>query len=430
MSARLHTIRHDTALEDFYCGRTAASASLMERAMGCMPGGNTRTFGHTDPYPVVFREGSGVLLRDLDGNEYLDLMFNGMSLIHGHAFPPIQRAIAAALPHGTAWPGASELQVAFAELLVSRVPGGGQVRFTNSGTEATMLAVKLARHVTDRPLILKARGAYHGSYSDLEAGLYGVGDIPRRAVVAEFGSVESFADALAAHPGKVAGVILEPILVTNGMVPPPAGFLAEVGQLAREAGALVILDDCITFRIAPGGTAEKHRVAADITCLGKWMGGGLPLGAIVADAELLGVFDPRQPDAVYHGGSFNGNPLSCAAGAAALEHLGAAEIARMDHQAATLKERVADHAAELGVQIAISGEGPLFAISVDDDRRSAEENRKRRATFSLAALNHGVYLGPGGEGGMATPYTDELVAEAATRIGAALAHLAVHEDQS
>ena len=153
----------------------------MGRARTVMPAGSTRTFGYFDPYPLVFERGEGCHLWDVDGHRYVDFTYNGLSLIHGHAFPPVLEALQRALPRGTAWPGASIDQIEYAELLAERIPHADQVRFTNTGTEATMLGVKLARHATGRELIVKFTGAYHGSYDDLEAGLYGIGELEGHA---------------------------------------------------------------------------------------------------------------------------------------------------------------------------------------------------------------------------------------------------------
>jgi glutamate-1-semialdehyde 2,1-aminomutase len=179
-------------IEAAYRARTPGSASEMGRAALCMPSGITRSLSWFAPYPLVFESGSGAELIDVDGNRYLDFMLNGLSLIHGHAYPPVMEAIAAVMSRGTAWPGASDAQIEFAELVCSRVAKGSQMRFTNTGTEATMLAVKLARAVTGRPVVVKALGGYHGSFDDLEAGLHGRGELPGRVALAEFGDLASF----------------------------------------------------------------------------------------------------------------------------------------------------------------------------------------------------------------------------------------------
>ena len=207
------------SIEETYRARTPASAELLARAKESLPGGLTRNFGYFPPYPVVHQRGQGPYLWDLDGNRYVDLNYNGLSLIHGHAFPPVAEALARVAPEGWAWLGTSRPQVEFAETLKSRIAIFERVLFTNSGTEAGMLAVKLARAFTGRPLVLKARGGYHGTYSDLEAGLHGQGEIPGHTLLAEFNDIASIERVLAAHGGKIAAVVLEPVMYTGVVMP-------------------------------------------------------------------------------------------------------------------------------------------------------------------------------------------------------------------
>jgi len=407
---------------DRYLERTPRSAALMGRARAAMPAGSTRTFGYFEPYPLVFERGEGVRLWDVDGHRHIDFTYNGLSLIHGHAFPPILEALRRALPRGTAWPGASIEQIEYAELLRDRIPHAERVRFTNTGTEATMLGVKLARHATGRDLIVKFEGAYHGSYDDLEAGLYGIGELEGRALLAEFGNLDSFRHAIDRHGAEIAAIVIEPILFTFKVIPPPDGFLVELIELAQEHGILAVLDDCLMFRLAEGGSAERYGLRPDITCLGKFVGGGLPVGAIAASDELMSIFDPAHERAVYHGGSFNGNPLGCAAGRVTMEHFGAAEIERIDAQAARVGEALADASRATGVGLEITGDGSILGVHVRDGDGKTSHALSRR--FHLAAINRGVYFGQDGEFALATPFADEDVDEAIEILGLALEDLA------
>jgi glutamate-1-semialdehyde 2,1-aminomutase len=372
----------------------------MDAASRTMPRGITRTLSWFAPYPVVFERGSGSNVFDVDGNRYVDLFSNGLSLMHGHTYEPIDEALRGALSRGTAWPGASDAQVAFAELLCARVPGAEQVRFTNTGTEATMLAVKLARHVTGRPMIIKAWDAYHGSYDDLEVGLQGQGEMPGRVALARFGELASYAEALERHQGEVAAIIVEPVQYTGVVTPPPDGFLAQLRELARVAGVLFVLDDCLMFRLAEGGSAERFGLQADITCLGKWVGGGLPVGAIASRAPMMEIFDPAAEGSLYHGGSFNGNLLGMVAGEIAVRDLTSAEIARIDAQGDSLRADLEEAGQACGVPVRTSGVGSAFGLYVLDGAGGEPGRIDRRATslLHLAAVNHGVYYGPGGSG--------------------------------
>ncbi len=413
-----------TAIEQAYLARTGRSAALMERAGFSMPSGITRTLAWFAPYPVVFERGSGASVFDVDGNRYLDMFGNGLSLMHGHAYGPIEEALREALSRGTAWPGASDAQVEFAELLCARIPGAEQVRFTNTGTEATMLAVKLARHVSGRPVVIKAWEAYHGSYDDLEVGLQGQDEDPGRVALATFGEIDSYAAALQRNAGKVAAIIVEPVQYTGVVTPPPDGFLNELRELARREGVLYVLDDCLMSRLAEGGSSERFGVPApDITCLGKWVGGGLPVGAITASRELMAPFDLADGGSLYHGGSFNGNLLGSVAGQIAVRDLTAVEIARVDAQAGQLRTGLEQAAHELGVPIRTQGVGSAFGLYVLD-RFDGEIDWKATHLLHLAAVNHGVYYGTGGEFGICTAFGDQEIEEASAGLESALADLA------
>jgi glutamate-1-semialdehyde 2,1-aminomutase len=413
-----------TAIEQAYVRQTPGSARLMGRAREFMPSGITRTLAWFAPYPLVFERGAGADVFDVDGNRYVDMFSNGLSLIHGHAYGPIDAALREALSRGTAWPGASEAQVDFAELLCGRVPGAEQVRFTNTGTEATMLAVKLARHTSARQVVIKAWDAYHGSYDDLEVGLQGQDELPGRVALATFGDLDSYVAALERNAGNVAAIIVEPVQYTGVVTPPPDGFLHELRELAKHAGVLFVLDDCLMSRLAEGGSAERFGLdAPDITCLGKWIGGGLPVGAITSSRELMATFEMTRDGALYHGGSFNGNLLGSVAGEVAVGDLTAARIARIDAHAERLRVGLAEAAHDVGVPIRTAGVGSAFGLYVLDAPGGAIDWRATRL-LHLAAVNHGVYYGTGGEFGLCTTITDEQIEEASVGLSGALADLA------
>jgi glutamate-1-semialdehyde 2,1-aminomutase len=413
-----------SAIERSYLDRTPASAQLMQRASEFMPSGITRTLAWFAPYPIVFERGSGANVFDVDGHRYLDMFSNGLSLMHGHAYAPVDAALREALSRGTAWPGASDAQVDFAELLCGRVPGAEQVRFTNTGTEATMLAVKLARYTSGRPVVIKAWDGYHGSYDDLEVGLQGQGEDPGRVALATFGDLDSYAAALERNAGNVAAIIVEPVQYTGVVTPPPDGFLAGLRELARAEDVLFVLDDCLMLRLAEGGSTERFAIGdPDITCLGKWVGGGLPVGAITASKELMSPFDLEQEGSLYHGGSFNGNLLGSVAGAIAVQDLTSVEIAQIDAQAERLRQGLAESAQQLGVSIRTSGVGSVFGLYVLDSP-AGEIDWKASRLLHLAAVNHGVYYGTGGEFGLCTATSDDEVEEALAGLSSALADLA------
>ena len=395
----------------------------MTRAAAVLPGGNTRTTTFFPPYPTVFRNGSGAWLEDVDGNRYVDVFYNGLSLIHGHAFPPVVKAMSHMLGGGTAWAGGNEAQFDFAALLVQRIRPGDLVRFTNTGSEAGMLAVSLARHVTGKPLILKFDRAYHGSYPDLEAGLYGRGGLPGRTLVVAFNDLDALEACLAQHHEQIAAIIFEPIMYTGRVIMPEPGYLQAMETLGRRYGVLLILDDCLMFRLAEGGSCAYFGLTPDIVVLGKFIGGGTPVGAVLGRRDILGVLDPEQPGCLFHGGSFNGNTLGMAAGHATLTHLTAASIEAMDMAAAALRQTIVAKASALGLAVTVTGIGSIAGIAFDDDPARHEDNPAAMglsARFLLAAFNEGLAIGPGGLLALATVVGPEEQAFVTTAMERAL----------
>jgi glutamate-1-semialdehyde 2,1-aminomutase len=410
-----------------YRGRTPSSAALMERAAAVMPGGNTRTTSFHPPYPLVIERGEGPWVWDVDKRRYLDLFCNGLSLIHGHAYAPVNAAISDVLPRGTAWSGASREQIAYAELLTDRIETMERLRFTNSGSEAGLLAVKAARHITGRPLIVKAIGAYHGCYEDLEAGLYGRGDLAGRALVAPFNDLDGFERVMKKHGSNVAALVIEPVLVTGRVVAPEPGFLNALEKLAQRYGALTILDDCLMLRLAEGGSAEKFGLRPDITVLGKFLGGGTAFGAFGGSRDIMKIFEPTRAGTVFHGGSFNGNLIGCAAGLVTMRELTQERIAAMDAACARLRETLAERAGELGLDIILSGIGSVVGIAFAADPRRHEDDPSAlglASLFHLACANEGLVIGPGGILTVSTVHDEAAISFAADALCAALERIA------
>ena len=399
----------------------------MERAAAVMPGGNTRTTSFHPPYPLVIERGAGPWVWDVDKRRYLDLFCNGLSLIHGHAYGPVNTAINEALRRGSAWSGASREQIAYAELLRDRIRAIELLRFTNSGSEAGMLAVKAARHITGRPLLVKAVGAYHGCYEDLEAGLYGRGDLEGRALVAPFNHLDGFERIMKKHGSRVAALVIEPVLVTGRVVAPEPGFLKALQTLAQRHGALTILDDCLMLRLALGGSAEKFGLQPDITVLGKFLGGGTAFGAFGGSREIMQIFDPTRAGAVFHGGSFNGNLVGCAAGLATMRELTAERIAAMDAACARLRDTLSQRAKELRLEVALSGIGSVVGIAFTADPRRHEDDPSAlglASLFHLACANEGLMIGPGGIMTVSTMHDEAAITFASDALSAALEKIA------
>ena len=421
------------AIVDAYRARTPRSAALMERSFNVVAGGVSRNFGYHIPYPVVNDRGMGPHLIDVDGNVYIDFAYNGMSLIHGHAFPPVAEAIAQAVREAWAWPGSNLAQIEFAELLCARIPGVDQVRFTNSGSEANMLAVKLARHHQGRQLILKAASAYHGTYPDLEAGLHGYGEIRNRTLIRPFGDTQAFLEVIHSQRDTLAAVIIEPILVTGAVVPPPNGFIRDVCVAARDSGVLTIVDDCLMFRLAPGGSSEFFGIKPDLITLGKFIGGGIPTGAVCGPRHIMRAFTPGNAESLYHGGSFNGNVLSCRAGTITLQYLTRAAIDGMNGRAATILAHLNEAIARRGLPAQTTGVGSVIGVSFSSDgsrQRDYYDNYAIDLDFHLACLVNGLQPGAGGFFSLSTAIDDIAVAETNRRLDAALDMLAAQRPRS
>jgi glutamate-1-semialdehyde 2,1-aminomutase len=313
--------------------RTDRSRSLYERARTLTPGGvnsPVRAFGSVGGEPRFIRSATGARLTDVDGNEYLDYVGSWGPMILGHDHPAVRDALVRAVSHGTSYGAPTPGEVELAALVVEMVPAVDMVRFVNSGTEATMSALRLARAATGRDRVIKFRGGYHG-HSDaflVEAGsgaaTLGIPSSPgvtegaaRDTLVAEYNDVPSVRALLEANSGQVAAIIVEPVAGNMGCVPPRSGFLEALRGLCDEHGSLLIFDEVMTgFRVAAGGAQALYGVVPDLTTLGKIIGGGLPVGAFGGRESLMRRIAPEGP--VYQAGTLSGNPLAMAAGLATL----------------------------------------------------------------------------------------------------------------
>lgn len=360
---------------------------------------------------------------DVDGNRYIDLLGNYTSLAHGNAYPPIVEAIARASAKGTAWPARNEAQIELAELICERVASVERVRLCNSGSEAGMLAAQLSRRVTGRRQLLMAQQGYHGSYDGLEAEWAGEGG---RTMLAEYGDASSFEAVLAHHGSEIAAVFLEPILGSSGIVAPPPDFLPRVAAAARRTGALFVIDEVITLRLGIGGAQAATGVTPDLTMMGKIIGGGLPVGAFGGRAELMAHFDPAGPHVMHHSGTFNGNPLTCAAGVVSVRELSAERIAAMDRMAARMQEEMQRAAAVLDLPFGIRRAGSLMNVTFDGSGPGDVHAPAARVmeNFHLAALNQGLFFAPRGLIALSTVMTADLIEEICERAAAALGDFA------
>lgn len=404
--------------------RTAGSAARHTDAVRVMPAGDTRTSSFHPPYPLTMAEGVGPELVDVDGNRYLDLIGNFTSLVHGNAHPAIVDAVTAQARRGTAWPARNDAQLELADLITRRVASVEQVRFCNSGTEATMLAAYVARAVTGRRKILMARYGYHGSLEEYEVGFMGHGGPD--TLLARHGDAADFERVLADRGREIACVILEPVMGSAGLLAGPPDFLSRVQAACRRAGALFCVDEVITLRLSTGGAQAGAGIDPDLTAMGKIIGGGLPIGALGGKADHLAVTRPEAPR-VIHSGTFNGNPLSAAAGVVSLQRLTSDEITAMEGRARRLAAGLCARAAAEGVPFSVRQHGSMVQCFLSDEAPEATLVRTDgdlAAAFHLAALNHGVFFAPRGLMALSTVLDDALVDEALDRCAAALADVA------
>lgn len=351
-----------------YITRTPKSQAMMDRARRVLPGGNTRTGVHYAPYPAFMVQGSGAYLTDLDGNRYLDFLNNFTSLVHGHAHPALNEAAQSQLQKGTAFASPMIGQVELAEILCERVPGMDQVRFCNSGTEATMLAVRAARAFTGRSGILKMHGGYHGSHdlaaatADPEADR-GIPDGLRQNIFfAPFNDLNAVENILAEHAREIAGILVEPVPNAGGVPIPRAGYLRGLRALADRYDVLLVFDEVITLRLSEGGYQEIANVTPDLTAMGKIIGGGFAVGAFGGKRDLMMQFDPARKDRILHSGTFNGHSVTMAAGIASLQNLPQSEINRINALGDKLAAGFDEAFAEAGIVGQTTHVGSLIQV--------------------------------------------------------------------
>jgi glutamate-1-semialdehyde 2,1-aminomutase len=316
------------------------SAALFARAQGVLPGGNSRTTVYMAPYPPYAASGDGCFITDVEGDRRLDCLNNYTALIHGHAHPSIVEAATRRLAQGASFPLPTPEEIELAALLCERLPSAERVRFTNSGSEAVMIALKGARAFTGRSKIAKFEGAYHGSYDYAEVSLssspetwgslaapastaYSKGTPPavlQDVVVLPFNHVEHTVARIEREARDLAAVLVDPVPNRVGLVPAHAEFLNALREVTRAHGIVLIFDEVISFRVGYQGAQGALGVTPDVTTLGKIIGGGFPVGAVAGRADVMSVFDPTRggPPAAPHGGTFNANPVTMAAGVATL----------------------------------------------------------------------------------------------------------------
>ena len=396
--------------------RTELSEALFERASQYIPGGvnsPVRAFRSVGLTPRYIDHGKGAHIYDVDGNEYIDYISSWGPLLLGHAYPPILEAIERELHRGTSYGACNAREVEMAELICTQFfPSVERVRMVNSGTEATMSAVRLARGFTGRDKILKFEGCYHGHADSFlisaGSGLATFGQTSSAGVtahtaedtlVAQYNDLESVRAVLAAHRGEVAAVILEPIMGNMGLIPPQPGFLQGLRQLTQQEGILLIFDEVISgFRAARGGAQELYGIRPDLTCLGKIIGGGLPVGAFGGRADIMDRLAPLGD--VYQAGTLSGNPLALAAGITMLRELAAPDFyERLEAQGLAFEARIRPILERYSDRLSYNRVGSLSTIffrpsGVRSNAEARESDTETYARYFRGMIARGIYLPP------------------------------------
>ena len=377
-----------------YRRRTAASGRRYEELRRYLPGGDSRSTLFYPPYPAVLARGDGCRVVDLDGNRLLDLTGNHSILVHGYGAPEVLEAIRRQLELGTCFPAPTEPQVRFARHLVERIGSLERVRFTNSGTEAVMMAIRAARRFTGRRKIAKLEGGYHGTSE------FVMGSEHPELVVLPAQDADAAVATLEGRAAEIAALLVEPVQGSAGMLPLDRAYLHALREATGRLGIVLVFDEVVSLRIAYGGAEEHFGVRPDMCCLGKVIGGGLPLGAFGGREAIMALFDPSGGHpAIPHPGSYNANPMSLVAGLATMELLTAEAIGGLGRMGERVRAGVARAFAEAGVPATVTGLGSLFGIHLT----AGPVRTIRDAARSDAALRHRIFLGLYAEGVLIDP---------------------------
>lgn len=437
------TLRETDVVREYYDG-TTRSRELFQEATAHMPGGNTRGVLYHSPYPQYVDDAKGPYLTDVDGNELLDFLNNYTTLIHGHDPDFIRQAAADALSGGPS-PGAPTTQeIDWAAHLCGRCPAVDQIRFTNSGTEATMNAVRAARAYTGNDVIAKFEGCYHGTHDDVQVSVHppthlagpesdpkSVPDsagVPRskmdEVIALPFNDAEAAVAKLERHRDNLAGVIIAP-LMGSAVVPGEQAFIDALEEFTSGNDVPLIFDEVISFRTAHGGIHTRYDVTPDLVTYGKVIGGGFPVGAFGGRAELMAGYDPRGGADITHSGTFNANPVTAAAGLAALEAYDEAAVDHVNDLAADLADRAREIRDDHGIELRVNQYASLFNFyltpsTVHNYRDTTRAADDLTTELYFALLSEGVRLAPKLMGCTSTAMDETHIEEFADGLDTAL----------
>ncbi len=391
------------------------SKELFQEAQRYLPGGvdsPVRAFKAVGGNPLFIRRGQGSKIYDEDDNEFIDYVCSWGALILGHSHPQVVKALKKVIESGTSFGTPTELETTLAKMICAAIPSIKMIRFVNSGTEATMSAIRLARAFTKRDKILKFSGCYHGHSDGLltkaGSGLATLGipaslGVPafftNQTLIAPYNNLEGVAQVFDKFGQEIAAIIVEPVAANMGVVPPQPGFLEHLRSLTQKSGVLLIFDEVITgFRLTYGGAQALYEIAPDLTCLGKIIGGGLPIGAYGGRKEIMELIAPLGP--VYQAGTLSGNPVAMTAGIKTLKVLSQPEsYSQLEKKASQLEKGITEAASKAEINIKLSRVGSLFTIfftrePVTDYETASQASTELYAKFFHQMLSQGIYLPP------------------------------------
>lgn len=394
---------------------TQKSAQLYKIACELIPGGvnsPVRSFYAVGSEPLFISRGNGPYIWDANDNQYIDYVCSWGALIHGHVHPEIIKEIKIALEKGISYGATHENEIELAKIITSKMPSIEKLRLVNSGTEAVMTAIRLARAYTKRNKIIKFSGCYHG-HSDSVLSQAGSGiatfglpsckgvtkNTASETITVPFNDLHTLEITLSKCPKEIAAIIIEPVVGNSGVIIPEANFLKSVRELTQKFNCTLIFDEVITgFRIAPGGAQEKYNIKPDLTTLGKIIGGGMPIGAVGGKKEIMDLLAPVGP--VYQAGTLSGNPISVACGIATLKLLKNDSYEYLENISSLLCEGIEKINHELDIKAQINRVGSMFSVfftanKVKDYESSKKSDTKTFAEFFKTMLFNGIYLAPG-----------------------------------
>jgi glutamate-1-semialdehyde 2,1-aminomutase len=405
----------DTALADAerrYGEANPNSRESYQAACRALPGGNTRSGLYYAPFPLTLTGGAGARVWDLDGHEYTDFVVELTAGLFGHSNPVIQAAIKHALDSGIVLGGHNTVEAKLAEALCARIPSLDKVRFCNSGSEATLFTLSALRGISGRQRVMAFEGSYHGGFLNFAypgASL----NAPFPFVMGTYNDVSGATALIAENAADLAAVIVEPMVGAGGCIPATAEFLAGLREATARHGIALVFDEVMTSRLAPGGLQEIHGIIPDMTTLGKYLGGGLPFGAFGGAAELMARFDPREPGAFPHSGTFNNNILTLSAGLAGITEVYTADACRAINAAGdALRIRLNAVFERHGVAVQATGRGSMMTIhfcsgAITCPADAARANPHARKLFHLEMIARGQYMVQRGMINQSLPMTDQ-----------------------